>query len=373
MSLFKKRKNKTFKIPSCLSQPAAPNSLLDVETVAAPDDTKMFCARICDNPIIIYLISFSIENLWRIHLIFRGQKIILLKGADWCSDENKNYMKYLKSAYFDKAKMIFPEHRLIFMSNSEEAHYQCRLNSIASAFVNQNCFIDERLFQPADKQKDFDCVYNARFSEIKRHELISSDINLSVITYFINEEERMLHDSFIQNNRCTLLNPSKGSSILGIRPKELSEHLCRARCGLMLSEVEGANYATVEYLLSGLPVVSTPSKGGRNEYLDPRYCTIVKPNKELIMQAILSYKEKTPDPEQVRNSTIFNMESFRSRFARLMDPIFQDMNNSMTTEILFRDFFFHKWLRWQTIGSLEEPFSSPVEPGFPISERHFNI
>ena len=202
MNLFKKRKNETFDLPSYLSQPTAPNSLRDVETLAAPDDSEMFCARICDNPIIIYLISFSIEKLWRIHLIFRGEKIILLKGADWCSDENENYVRYLKFAYFDKAQKIFPEHRLIFMCNSEEALYQCRLNCIEAAFVNHNCFIDERLFQPADKEKTFDCVYNARFCKVKRHSLISDDINLAVITYFISDEEKRLYDSFMQKNKC---------------------------------------------------------------------------------------------------------------------------------------------------------------------------
>ena len=167
------------------------------------------------------------------------------------------------------------------------------------------------------------------------------------------------------------MNTSRGNSDLGIRPNELSGYLSRARCGIMLSEAEGANYATVEYLLSGLPVVSTPSKGGRDEYLDPRYCLVVEPKEEVIKQAILSYKELAPDPEQVRNHTICIMESFRSRFARLMDPIFKDMNNAMTTEVLFRDFFFHKWIKWQALCVLKEPFCPPVEPGLPVSDRLF--
>ena len=41
-------------------------------------------------------------------------------------------------------------------------------------------------------------------------------------------------------------------------------HLNRARVGLCLSAREGAMFASMEYLLSGLPIVTTPSMGGRD-------------------------------------------------------------------------------------------------------------
>ena len=36
--------------------------------------------------------------------------------------------------------------------------------------------------------------------------------------------------------------------------------------------------ASIEYLLAGLPVVSTPSLGGRDHYFDDEYCLIAPPD-----------------------------------------------------------------------------------------------
>ena len=43
--------------------------------------------------------------------------------------------------------------------------------------------------------------------------------------------------------------------------------------------MEGANYASVEYLLAGLSIVSTPSiSGGREVYFDPEFCIVCDPD-----------------------------------------------------------------------------------------------
>jgi glycosyltransferase involved in cell wall biosynthesis len=49
----------------------------------------------------------------------------------------------------------------------------------------------------------------------------------------------------------------------------VNQGLARAVVGLCLSTVEGSNYASMEYMLAGLPIVSTPSIGGREVYFDP--------------------------------------------------------------------------------------------------------
>ena len=51
--------------------------------------------------------------------------------------------------------------------------------------------------------------------------------------------------------------------------EEVNNFLNQCKVGIILSEVEGANYASIQYLLAGLPVVSTKSKGGRDVFFDP--------------------------------------------------------------------------------------------------------
>ena len=49
---------------------------------------------------------------------------------------------------------------------------------------------------------------------------------------------------------------------------ELCHWLNRSRTGLCLSEREGAMFASIEYLLCGLPIVTTPSIGGRHVFFE---------------------------------------------------------------------------------------------------------
>ena len=73
---------------------------------------------------------------------------------------------------------------------------------------------------------------------------------------------------------------------------EVNRHLNRAGVGLCLSEREGAMFASTEYLLSGLPVVSTPSTGGRHVYYDEEYCWTVPPDPRSVAEAVAALKAK---------------------------------------------------------------------------------
>ena len=60
------------------------------------------------------------------------------------------------------------------------------------------------------------------------------------------------------------------------------KELSRARVGLCLSEEEGAMFASIEYLLCGLPVVSTPNMGGRDFFFDEKFSQTVDPSEEAV-------------------------------------------------------------------------------------------
>ncbi|HEV2171727.1 MAG TPA: hypothetical protein VGR40_12305 [Candidatus Binatus sp.] len=57
-------------------------------------------------------------------------------------------------------------------------------------------------------------------------------------------------------------------------------------CGLALSAIEGACYASTEYLLCGLPVVSTESVGGRDAYYDSENAVMVAASPQDVMRGV---------------------------------------------------------------------------------------
>ncbi len=60
----------------------------------------------------------------------------------------------------------------------------------------------------------------------------------------------------------------------------------------ILSAEEGSSYASMEYLLAGLGVVSTHSTGGRDVYFDPDYCITCDPTPEAVRDAVAELRAR---------------------------------------------------------------------------------
>ena len=91
------------------------------------------------------------------------------------------------------------------------------------------------------------------------------------------EFKRLWHETKTRSPAHVLLNDLADDLPVGISHAGVNAALSRASTGLLLSEVEGASYAAVEYMLAGLSVVSTPSAGGRDAYFDPEYALSATP------------------------------------------------------------------------------------------------
>ena len=58
------------------------------------------------------------------------------------------------------------------------------------------------------------------------------------------------------------------------------------RLGFVFRTLKVRTMRSVEYMLAGLPVVSTPSVGGREIYFDHEYCTICDPDPAAVRDAV---------------------------------------------------------------------------------------
>jgi glycosyltransferase involved in cell wall biosynthesis len=153
-------------------------------------------------------------------------------------------------------------------------------------------YVNEHLYNIIDEPKIYDAIYTAQFKPFKRLELAKNIEKLSIISYggdlhtFCPE---LKHADF---NREFLSR------------EELARKYNQSYVGLCLSAVEGAMFASCEYLLCGIPVVSTPSKGGRDEFFTKENCIIVPPEPEAVAQAVEKWKQLVPDPHQIREQTL---------------------------------------------------------------------
>jgi hypothetical protein len=73
---------------------------------------------------------------------------------------------------------------------------------------------------------------------------------------------------------------------------------------LALAAKEGARFACMEYLMCGLPVVTTRNRGGQNRYLNPFNSRFVTPRPGAVARAVAEFVAAPPDPLTVREDVL---------------------------------------------------------------------
>jgi|ERR1051325_4429993 glycosyltransferase involved in cell wall biosynthesis len=156
----------------------------------------------------------------------------------------------------------------------------------------------------------FEAIYVGRLHPYKRVELMSG-LQRSALIYE-NFDLDYYHRIREQIAAVTLINGLPGSNEFRVLPKSEVLALIRdSKVGLCLSEVEGAMFASGEYLLSGVPVVSTYSVGGRDAYWDEQCCVLCPADAALIASAVAQLQAAMIDPRVVRTQMIVRIMQMR--------------------------------------------------------------
>lgn len=202
-----------------------------------------------------------------------------------------------------------------YLSNTLEIHRARRQAGLNSHYVNLGCFIDENVFTPTPRErvKRYDAVMCARFirlngDELKRHYLAAGVNRLALLDPIYGSEVPSYRDAYIHRGNCAYYNVDR------LPPEEVARIFRSSHCGLILTSLEGVCRASSEYLLCGIPVVSTPSKGGRDVWYDDYNAAIVEPNEGAVAEAVEEFKRNPRDPQRIRARYLQQAEIFRRRF-----------------------------------------------------------
>lgn len=209
---------------------------------------------------------------------------------------------------------------------------------------NQNSFIDEYLFQIQEELKLYNLVINARPEQVKRPWLAMKVPHIAAIkgklfspNYFWDLGQ--LHPEYLNPERIPL--------------NEVVTILNQSYVGGIFSEKEGACFASSEYLLCGLPVVSTICSGGREIWYDSYNSIIVEPDEYLVAQAVELLVEKVKakqiDPFQIREHHIQIAQTQRERLHSLLNKLIDKINVPLNSEQIYK-----KILReWSTVYKID--------------------
>ena len=245
-----------------------------------------------------------------------------------------------------RCAQAFPDVRFYHLCNQAESVATWLDQGLQAIHCNHNAFVDERIYLPLEGvTKNYRAVYDARLVPCKRHALAAQVEQLALIYYVVplvddlEYAEKIRHDfghAHFFNHR--------GGAYHRLGPQAINKGLNCCRIGLCLSEAEGAMYASVQYLLSGLGVVSTPSQGGRDDFLDRENSLVAEPTPEAVSQAVSDLLARQLDPWEVHRATRRRMEQHRKRFFELVQSIFKSQGEQRRFEEEWLRLFFNRFL-----------------------------
>jgi len=214
---------------------------------------------------------------------------------------------------------------LNFLTN-KKAHFACCskqeqdfLSSVGlkSILSNISGYINERDFSMGSLSKTYDAIYAARMVDYKRMDLASEIKSLFVQTY---GDCKKSNGEFDLHGFCSSLSHCDFNSSF-VDKTEVVRKYQESKVGLALSEREGAMLAFVEYLLCGLPVVSTKAEGGREEFFDSRFVSVVDDNSSDVAKAVSELIAKEIDPLMIREATLEKLKKHRLELCSYVNAI----------------------------------------------------
>ena len=240
-------------------------------------------------------------------------------------------------------------------------------------FAPQNMFVDEAMYQPIPgRARRFDAIYNAQLAPMKRHELARHVPSCAYVTKMFDSWSPRLKR--IQLNRFVrslpknhiILNERSTDGLVPIDHVGVNEAMASAHVGLCLSKLEGAMYASIQYLLAGLPVVSTTSQGGRDDFFHSDTTLIVDDDPRAVQEGVAAMKARDIPPDYVRATTLRLMTVARERFNTFIDGP-RGYGAARKDERWSFDYR-HKLARYDQLANFEKQLAEATRPR--ASERH---
>jgi glycosyltransferase involved in cell wall biosynthesis len=299
------------------------------------------------DPPIIYIMPFGRE-VEALAKRLRGRRVWLLISNPWIPRGAKetSELRLLTENLLKR----YPRLSVTYLCNDQEEAERLANSGMAAEFCHQNAFIDEHSFRVLPTAtKSVDAIYIAQLTAYKRHYLAREVQDLVVKTYLTEWCDR----EYIQG-AIDALKHARWVYDLG------QEQLCRlindCRVGLCLSAVEGGMYASMEYLLCGLPIVTTPNVGGRDVFFDSEHVMTVDADPTSVARGVQEVINRHLDPHRIRASALEKVETHRTNFVNIVNRIL--VTAGRKPSFRWGDRFTHKMYKTQAFSDLRRELRS---------------
>jgi hypothetical protein len=217
-----------------------------------------------------------------------------------------------------------------FLFNSPTEKLNLEAFGFQGDLINHNCWLDHNyVVKPLNLDKLYHAIYVGRRTSFKRHMLASKVSSLALVA------------GHNHGNSVADIPPHAYLNSKQLTPEEVCTKINESYCGLILSESEGACYSSSEYLLCGVPVVSTPSTGGRDVWYDDYNSIISEPNPDAIASAVEEIVRNPRDPLKIRKRHIELSMLYRDKFVSALADV---LSRHSIYDISAKNFFLHSYI-----------------------------
>ena len=284
------------------------------------------CLALSADPLVLHVPDWVLDDvpgaLLPLFRRYRHGPVYLFVELSWAHDDAWQLDRLAR--WKAQHGLRYPRHRMLFLANTEVEHRMMTARGLGSAWVSRNVFADPGTYRPLPgSEKRFDAVYDARVCPFKRHALAAGIERLALVAVRVEDH----HDeSYVRSVREALpqahwFNDPLAPDYRSLDGAEINAAINQARVGLCLSAVEGAMLASIQYLLAGLPVVSTASRGGRDAFFDPDYVRIVADDPASVAAGVREMASCPVPAEEIRRRTLERIEPHKARLFELLDMI----------------------------------------------------
>ncbi len=229
------------------------------------------------------------------------------------------------------AERANPGQVFVALHATDEEAEKYRAHGIRSVLANSNIFADERIWAedapPPPGLVLADAIYIARLADWKNHRF-AARLERPLFVYGqrdLLENPELLGEYRAKFPQAQFVNHLLGDgSHLQLNHGQLANVMSCARVGLALSQVEGVMRASMECLLSGLPLVTVPSIGGRDAFLSASNSLIVDPTPEAVEAGVAEMIDRRLSRNEVRRATMDLVDTARRSFLEAANRVAQD-------------------------------------------------
>jgi glycosyltransferase involved in cell wall biosynthesis len=343
---------------------------VDRERVIERDTSRLAAYRVLTtDPPIIYMIHWMNRDLVRrlLHPIYstlRDRRAYFLVRWTWnvAPRERASLIRQWEA----KHSRQYPLHRFIHLAKNTDEVEALSAVDLCAIFCNTNSLLDERLYRPlalAGVTPHYDAVYDARLMPYKRHDLAREVERLALVyaSDWVGKSDYDQVRSLLPHAH--FVNHHPGPGYRPLQPHEVNTVLNMSSVGLCLSHEEGGMYASTQYLLSGLPIVTTDSLGGRDVFFDPEFVITVPPDPEEVARAVHQLSTAGLDRQHIRSKTLRIVAEHRRRFVRLVEQILAREGRGRDFSPEWRRLFSSKVLRWEEAANGARLLQESTGPG----------